>query len=440
MQQYFHDLADHLQRQLRPGEDYTAWLSGERSDFVRFNHGKVRQAGEVAQSYLTLRLIQDARHSAVTLSLTGQGELDRQTLTGQLQALRDELRHVAEDPHLLLSTEVRSSERITRGSLPPAASLVDTVTETAAGHDLVGFLAAGPTYEGFANSYGQRNWHQAESFNFDWSVYAGGDKAVKSAYAGTDWRPETFREKFHAALQQLERLRQPARTLGPGGYRAYLAPAALDEIIGMLNWGGLSEKALRTKRSPLLKLAEGEARLAPAVGFTEHTAEGLAPAFQGEGFLRPDRIPLVEAGELVGSLVSPRTAREYGIDTNGVGGGESAQSLQMDAGQLPEAQVLSELGEGLYVGNLWYLNYSDRANARLTGMTRFATFWVENGRIAAPVNVMRFDDSLYRILGSELEGLTAERELIVETGTYGGRETASRLLPGALVRELRLVL
>lgn len=41
-------------------------------------------------------------------------------------------------------------------------------------------------------------------------------------------------------------------------------------------------------------------------------------------------------------------------------------------------------------------------------MTRFATFWVEQGRIVAPVDAMRFDDSLYRLLGSELERIGAQ--------------------------------
>jgi predicted Zn-dependent protease len=440
MQSYFYELADFLHGRLQRGEDYTAWLAGERSDFVRFNHGKVRQAGQVQQSYLSLRLIRGDRHCSVSLSLSGERDDDLARLGYELDHLRQMLHDAAPDPHLLLNTEPHSTERISAGELPSAHAMVETVVETAAGHDLVGFLASGPTFEGFANSYGQRNWHQAESFNLDWSLYAGGDKAVKNAYAGTDWSADEFRAKFEGDARQLELLRRPPKTISAGGYRAYLAPAALDEIIGMLNWGGFSEKALRSKRSPLLKLAAGEAALHSSLTLIENIADGLAPAFQGEGFLRPPAIPLVERGRLKGSLVSPRTAKEYGIPTNGVDGSESTQSLQMGVGELPTARVLAELDTGLYIGNLWYLNFSDRANARLTGMTRFASFWVENGELVAPLNVMRFDDSLYRMLGSELAALTEERDLIVDTGTYGGRETASRLLPGALVEEMRLVL
>ena len=94
----------------------------------------------------------------------------------------------------------------------------------------------------------------------------------------------------------------------------------------------------------------------------------------------------------------------------------------------------------MFVGNLWYTNFSDRAAGRITGMTRFATFWVERGRVVAPVNVMRFDDSVYRMLGERLIDLTAERELLLDAGTYGERSTASARLPGALLDAMRFTL
>jgi predicted Zn-dependent protease len=92
------------------------------------------------------------------------------------------------------------------------------------------------------------------------------------------------------------------------------------------------------------------------------------------------------------------------------------------------------------VSNLWYLNYSDRNNGRLTGLTRFASMWVENGEIVAPLNVMRFDDGIYSMLGSALESLTAERDMILDTSTYGRRSVDSMRLPGALVSEFKLTL
>ena len=141
-------------------------------------------------------------------------------------------------------------------------------------------------------------------------------------------------------------------------------------------------------------------------------------------------MPLIEAGAPAGSLVSPRTAREFGLEANGANGWEMPEALAMAGGDLPAADALAALGTGLYVGNLWYLNYSDRPACRITGMTRFATFWVERGRIVAPIDVLRFDDTLARVLGSSLEALTRETELMLSTDTYRQRSLASMRLPG----------
>jgi predicted Zn-dependent protease len=228
--------------------------------------------------------------------------------------------------------------------------------------------------------------------------------------------------------------------LAPGAYRAYVAPAAMTELLDMLSWAGFGLKARRTKQSGLIRMEEGDARLSPLVTIGENTAEGIASAFQSEGFVRPDRVPLIEGGRLAAPLVSPRSAREYAVETNGANAGETPESLDLAAGTLPQEEALAALGTGIYVGNLWYLNFSDRSACRLTGMTRFASFWVKDGRIAAPLNVMRFDDTAYRIFGENLEGLTRERDLIPDAGTYGERSTVSTRTPGALLSSLAFTL
>jgi predicted Zn-dependent protease len=76
----------------------------------------------------------------------------------------------------------------------------------------------------------------------------------------------------------------------------------------------------------------------------------------------------------------------------------------------------------------------------MTGMTRFACFWVEEGEIQAPIDVMRFDDNVYNLLGTNLLDLTAERDLILDASTYGQRSNSSMELPGVLVSALQLTL
>jgi predicted Zn-dependent protease len=247
-------------------------------------------------------------------------------------------------------------------------------------------------------------------------------------------------ERMRRAKKQLSVLARPTRSLDPGRYRVYLSPAALLEILGLLSWGGFSERSKRTRTTPLLRMLEGKAQLHPGVSIAEDVGGGVTAPFQNDGFLKPGRIDLISEGALASSLISPRTGEEYAVAHNGAGDSEMPEALDMAGGDLATADALEQLDEGLAVGNLWYMNYSDRAAGRLTGMTRFATFWVENGEITAPVPVMRFDVSLWTVLGSALEALTAERDLCVETSTYFRRSAGGSLVPGALISDFRLTL
>lgn len=438
MKAHFFHLADRLCASLAAGETLLAGLHGERSDFVRFTHGKVRQAGSVEQRFVSLRLVRARRQASAGVTLAG-GEEDTELCLRTLESLREALAGLPEDPWLLINETPQSTTSERRGRLAPAQHIVDEVTEKAAGIDLVGFYAGGTIYRGFANSLGQRNWHEVDSFNFDWSLYREADQAVKTGYAGFEWEDTQFAQKLGEAVDNLHLLGKERRTLDPGEYRAYLAPRAMEELAGLLSWGGFSARSRATRQSPLLRMQEGQL-LSAKLSLWENSAEGVAPGFQADGFVKPARIPLVGDGRLAQALVSPRSAKEYGLETNAANAGESPASLDMAAGGLEMGDALAALDTGLYVSNLWYLNFSDRPAGRITGMTRFATFWVENGRIVAPVTPMRFDDSIYRMLGEKLLALTREREFLLDPSTYGERSTASARLPGALLSGLRFTL
>ncbi|MEE2828956.1 MAG: metallopeptidase TldD-related protein [Myxococcota bacterium] len=436
----FEALVDRLLPSLKAAEVLTCFFEGEESDFVRFNHGLVRQAGSVRQATVRLELVDGRRHASASFTLSGEAEADGAQGLALIEGLRQTLPHLPEDPHLLYATEVQSTERVDPERLPEGGEMVQAIVEQGSGLDLVGILASGPIHRGFANSLGQRNWFTTSSFHLDWSLYHRADKAVKCGYAGKTWEGAVLERKLSEGRQQLEVMKRDALSIDPGSYRAYLAPAALNEILGLLSWGGFGLKEQRSRRSPLMRAADGQASLSPAFSLTENVAAGVAPGFGCSGFLRPDSVELFVGGCLTDSLVSPRSAKEYSVPTNGAGPHEMPDSLELAGGETEMDSVLSELDTGIWINNLWYLNYSDRPACRMTGMTRFATFWVEKGEIVAPLEVMRFDDTVYRLMGEGLVGLTRQQELVMDAGTYGGRSTSSTRLPGALVDDLVLTL
>ncbi|PHN32972.1 TldD/PmbA family protein [Pseudomonas sp. ICMP 460] len=435
----FKALVDWLKQAITDKEQFHLGFAAESSEFVRFNHAKVRQAGQVQQASVNLKLISDGRHADLGITLAGSPELDRQRLADGLQQLRETLPLLPQDPYLLLNHNAWQSHNEQLRPLPELAKVLEEIHQAAEGVDMVGFYAAGPISRGFASSNGAFGWHQANSFNVDFSLFHANGEAVKASYAGHTWNSAEFAARFQQAREQLEFLGRPLHKLAPGQYRAYLAPAALEEIFSIITWGGFSAQAIASKGSSLQRLYAGEQSLSPLVTVNEQISGSLSQAFSTEGYPRGD-VTLISAGAACGQLINSRSAAEYGLSTNGASSDESPSALQVAAGSLAQADILKQLGTGLYISNLWYLNYSDLPAARLTGMTRFATFWVEDGEIKAPVSTMRFDDSVYQLLGSQLEALTAERELLLSASTYSQRNTASNLLPGALVKRLTLTL
>ena len=430
MREAFYELVDALTGQLKGQEVLLARFSGERSDFVRFNHSLIRQGGHVEQRRVELELIDGRRHVSGTCTLSGVADEDGVRGRNMLDGLRDCVASVPEDPYLLYNMEPANTAQVGQNRLAEGGSMVEAVLGAGEGLDLVGILAAGGVYAGFGNSLGQRNWFATHSFDLSWCYYLAKDKAVKANYAGFEWDAATFERKAREGHQQLAILAGSPKTIRAGEYRVYLAPAALAEVMRLLCWGGFGLKAHRTKTSSLLKMTEEGRALAAGVAMRENTAEGLAPNFYSGGFLRPASVSMIEEGRFGTALASPRSAKEYNVEPNGT---EAPESLEMAGGEIPSAEVLRRLGTGVYVNTLWYLNYSDRPACRMTGMTRFATFWVEDGQIAAPLNVMRFDETIYRMLGENLMGLTRERDLLPDENTYGGRSTGSMRLPGVLI-------
>jgi predicted Zn-dependent protease len=438
MEEYFRELSDTLCAGLAAGEVLLLNYRGESSDFVRLNHNRIRQAGHVRQQALELDLVRDSRVSGASMTLCGSRDIDLAGARVLLEQLRARLPLLPEDPHLNYASEVHGSYSRGENRLPEPGVAVETLLAAARGLDLVGIWASGEQSRGFANSLGQFNWHSTHSFNLDWSLYREGDKAVKQNYAGLVWSDDFLDRKFDYDRETLELLGQKPRTLTPGRYRVFLAPAALYELMEMVSWGGFGLKSHRTAQTPLLGMVREGFTLHRDVNIIENHASGLAPRFTRAGFIKPDRVTLIEAGAYRDCLASNRSAREYGTTVNCAG--EQPASLEIGGGGLHQDEVYSALDTGIYISNLWYCNFSDRNHCRITGMTRFACLWVEDGVPVAPLNVMRFDESILEILGAKLLAITEEREHLLDPSSYHQRSGASWKLPGVLVEDFTFTL
>ncbi len=444
----FDFLADSLFFELQPGEELNLSLSAENQAYLRFNNSKVRQATSVWQSNLTLSLQKAGRKVACTFDLTGDRNGNLNTLRSLLKHARQEIRVLPEDPYIVPMQNLGKSEHSTIGQLPDAAEVIDCIAKFTEGTGFTGLFAAGPQIRAVRNSAGLDHWFSTESFLLDYSLFAtnasGDTKAVKNLYADRVWNQDCFLKTLQDNKRHLDLLQRPSLSIAPGNYRVYLAPTAVAELINMFSWGAVSFSAWKNGNCALHELIGGATFLSEKFNLKENFNLALTPHFNSLGELPPTELSIIEKGKLKNLLISSRSAKEYAVVSNAAdpGGwsGEYLRSVELGAGHLAESKVLENLHTGLYIGNLHYLNWSDMQNARITGMTRYACFRVENGAIVAPIRDLRFDDSLYKIFGSALEALTQESYVNPSIDTYHIRALGGCKTPGALVDSMLFTL
>lgn len=423
----------------RSGEVVFAAMRAERADYLRVNRSRVRQAGTVERATVALRLLHGDRQAQMRCMLAAPSVVGA-TVRGALRELRSVVTRLPADPFVSFDREPTASERVSGGSPPEPAQLIETITDAAGNDDVVGLYAGGPVVQALVSSLGHRHYHETRSSSLDFSVHASAARAVKRTWTSERWDADSLRASIADARARASLLLRPARTIVPGRYRVLLSSRAVADLVDLLAWGGFSERAFRSGQSPLARAQRGDARFHPSFALSEEVDALGVPRFRDDGFLRPASLALIDAGRPSQRLCSPRSAREFGVATNGAEDEERPLAASVAPGDLDEASALSELGTGIAIDALWYLNYSDRQSCRATGMTRFATAWVENGERVAPVDAMRFDDSLYRVFGEGLLALTDTPRLVPHVETWEGRDPRAIRTPSALVDAFRFTL
>ncbi|MEA5576915.1 TldD/PmbA family protein [Anabaena sp. UHCC 0451] len=441
LEKTFNQLVETLLIKKAENEHFTVRLSSETSQFTRFNCAKVRQTGYVNDGSIQLTLIANQRISFRQFPFTGNWEIDWELAYTALQELRDELPLLPVDPYLVIPSGNNSSREVNIGKLLTPEILVTSILETVANLDFTGIYAGGIVIRGYGDSSGQKHWFATDYFNLDYSLFMALGQAVKGTFADIEWNETAYLAKINDGKQQLEMLSRPVKELPKGQYKTYFAPAAVADLLGMLSWGAISEADIQQGNSALAALSRQEKQLSPKFILKENFKLGLVPRFNNLGEMAASELTLIDKGVLVNSLVNSRTAKEYNKPANGANASETLRSPEISTGNLAFEQILSSLDTGLYVSNLHYLNWSDRPTGRITGMTRYACFWVENGEIVAPIENLRFDESLYRFWGAEnLVDLTNFQEFIPEVGTYSSRQLGGSLVPGILVEDFTYTL
>ncbi len=416
----------------------STYVHSENTNFYRFNRSQIRQASNVEQSELFWKFRRGAKQIELSFDFE-EGSHGQERMVHKIQQALARLDALPELSNLPAWNNQIGPTQIGRGNLPSTAD-IELALENLKQVDCAGLLMSGQLTSMMLNSLGMEHQFTNQSFVFDYSLYSAKQKAVKQCYSGTEWVAQDFLKTLKQAKHFLSLMDKENKTLVPGKYRVYLAPECVEDLLGLFNWNGLSFRSLKMGTSALLKHFQGEREFSDKFNLKQNFDLNLSPRFNSEGEVRDRQLDIIRNGKVENWAVSSRSASEYGVAANFASNSESFECMELRPGTLPESEVLNRLGTGLYLSNLHYLNWSDSMNARVTGMTRFACFWVEDGKIIAPIKDLRFDESLYHIFGEGLLELTCETKTTVSNMSYDRRSLGGKKVPGALVENFTFTL
>ncbi len=205
---------------------------------------------------------------------------------------------------------------------------------------------------------------------------------------------------------------QKPRRLEPGKYTVILEPAALQEMLGFMEFS-LSARSADEGRSFLSKRGGGNMLgekvfgenitlrsdpFDPRVPGTPWSGGGRF--FGGGGWLPAEKITWVERG-VVKSLLYDR----YWAKKTGKKPTPFPSNFIMDGGTATLDDLIASTERGLLITHFWYIRFLQQQTVQLTGLTRDGLFYIEKGKIQYPVMNFRFNHSVVEML-NQVEAMT----------------------------------
>ncbi|GAA1160938.1 hypothetical protein GCM10009630_69030 [Kribbella jejuensis] len=219
--------------------------------------------------------------------------------------------------------------------------------------------------------------------------------------------------RLRDALRPLP-VREPFR----GTCRVLLKPSAVNTLIATFGHWALGAQHYASGRS-VLAGRMGQQVVSEQLTLVDDATDtaGLLSGFDAEGNIRR-RTRLIDRGVLTGVVSDRRRAGLTGGVPTGhavpdgwrFGGDPVPSHLLLDAGEATEDELLAECGSGLVVNRLDYLRVLHPKQTLVTGTTRDATYWAEDGKPVAWHPQLRFTFRMDEVLNAVL-AVGAVREI-----------------------------
>lgn len=246
---------------------------------------------------------------------------------------------------------------------------------------------------------------------------------VLEVYGGE--RFETFDEiQFRSELiQKVKAATGEVVDVSPGEYEVVLAPRCIGEYFMYLE-SSMTARSLDSKQSYFEEKIDKKI-FSEIVTLVDdpHNPELINFDYNHDGHVY-NKLPIIKDGVFKNYFVDNYYGRKLKMKKNGAEGA----ALVMQTGDQELGAMIKSIKKGLYISSLHYMNFINRKETSVTGLTRDGTFLIEDGKITKVVNNLRFTENISDIIKgiSEIENRSY---IIPYSSNYGEFTIQSAKMP-----------
>lgn len=260
-----------------------------------------------------------------------------------------------------------------------------------------------------ANTAGLRRYVRATEVSLSILVRKGSGSGFR-ADLGRDaqlFQPEAMIEE---ALRDALATEQP-QELAAGEFDVVLGPLAVGDVLSFFHALGFSGDDLLNGSGAVAR-RRGEMVAAPAVSVVDdaYAPSGLPIPFDFEGADKA-RVTMIDKGRVGDAVTDLTTGRSLGLRSSGhahIGReqapGPTPANIIMAPGTESEAELIGGVERGIYISRFHYTRMIDPERSSFTGVTRDASFRIQDGRIGEALRQSRFSEEIFGIL-SRVDGI-----------------------------------
>lgn len=395
---------------LRNTDDVKLTLGMDETVFIRYANSVIHQNSILNDVKVYVQVINKNRIANSVVSY-----LDPKLIKKAIKEARKiaKISKPIEDlPGLLSNTTAKIKDQFERKiDVKLCFNKVRKIIKKAGKYSSFGILKSGNVLWAIGNSSGLRVF-QSIPIDYISVILMNGKHSTFKSFNKLDFDFEEIDEMKRKIM-----FKDEPDIIEPGEYTVILESPAVSAILGHMGYLSFNAKSVYEKTTFFEENKKVFSENVTIFDDKEYES-GLPFNFDFDGMERK-KVNIIQKGVCKNVVCDIYYGKKIGKESTGHSRGEilagpNPEHLVMERGKKNLKEIISSVDNGIYVSAFHYVNTVKPIDVTLTGMTRYGTFLIKNGKIKKPLKNLRFTQSMVEAF-SNIEEISSE----IETHTGG---------------------